>query len=149
MERGPGLAEMLRGEAQRQIVRRTCVDGLYFVPSGTTDDPPTEALHSGRLDKLIELGKSRCDVVIIDTPPVLAASDPIVLAPRADASLVVASADKTSLKALNLTRDMLEGVGVAITGVIFNRFDASKLGDSTYRYGYYSADEYKEYRMAS
>jgi capsular exopolysaccharide synthesis family protein len=146
MERGPGLAEMLRGEEQGQIVRRTYVDGLYFVPAGTTDDPPTEALDSERLDKLLELGKSRCDIVIIDTPPVLAASDPLVLAPRSDATLVVTSADQTNINALDLTRDMLEGVGVSVTGVIFNRFDAAKAKSSTYRYGYY---DYQEYRMVS
>ena len=123
MERGPGLAEMLRGDGKMQIVRRTYIDGLYFVPAGHAEDPPTEALDSDRMRKLIELGNERCDVVIIDTPPVLAASDPLVLAPFADATYVVTSAAGTDLASLDLARDMLEGVGVAIAGVIFNRFD--------------------------
>ncbi|PEN12809.1 capsular biosynthesis protein [Longibacter salinarum] len=143
MERSPGLAEMLRGDDKVQVVRRTYVDGLYFVPAGKAEDPPTEALDSVRMDKLIELGKSRCDIVIIDTPPVLAASDPLVLAPRADATLVVTSANSTDVDSLDLTRDMLEGVGVSISGVIFNRFDDAKASGSNYKYGYYHSDNYR------
>ncbi len=143
LERGPGLAEMLRGDGKMQIVRRTYIDGLYFVPAGHAEDPPTEALDSDRMRKLIELGNERCDVVIIDTPPVLAASDPLVLAPFADSTLVVTSAEGTDLASLDLARDMLEGVGVAIDGIIFNRFDDKAAGSSKYRYRYYRDDEYK------
>lgn len=143
LERGPGLAEMLRGDGKMQIVRRTYIDGLYFVPAGHAEDPPTEALDSDRMRKLIELGNERCDVVIIDTPPVLAASDPLVLAPFADATYVVTSAEGTDLGSLDLARDMLEGVGVAIDGVIFNRFNDKDAGSSKYRYRYYRDDEYK------
>lgn len=146
IERGPGLAEMLRENKNNQVVRRTYVDGLYFVPAGYAEDPPTEALDSERMHRLIELGKSRCDIVIIDTPPVLAASDPLVLAPHADATLVVTSAKKTDLSTLDMTRDMLEGVGAPIEGVIFNRFTQDDRDPSRYHYSY---DEYNEYRMVS
>lgn len=147
MERGPGLAEMLNGDESRQVVRRTYVDGLYLVPPGSTNDPPTEALDSRRMDKLLELGRAKCDVIIIDTPPVLVASDALVLAPRADATIVVTSANRTDLGRLDMTRDMLEGVGVPITGVIFNRFDGEEAKAASYRYGYY--DDYRDYRMVS
>lgn len=149
MERGPGLAEMLTGENRVQVVRKTYVDGLYFVAAGYAEDPPTEALDSSRMQKLLDLGRERCDVIIIDTPPVLAASDPLVLAPRVDATLVVTSATDTELETLNMTRDMLEGVGVPIFGVIFNRFDGERAGGSSYRHGYYKYGEYSEYKMVS
>jgi len=150
MERGPGLAEMLTGQEKVQVVRKTYVDGLFFVAAGYAEDPPTEALDSSRMQKLIELGRERCDVIIIDTPPVLAASDPLVLAPRADVTLVVTSAKETNLETLDMTRDMLEGVGVPISGVIFNRFDGERAGSSSnYRKGYYKYGEYSEYKMVS
>ena len=142
-ERGPGLAEMLHGGERMQVVRRTYIDGLYYVPAGHAEDPPTEALDSEQMRRLIALGRERCDVIIIDTPPVLAASDPLVLAPVADATIVVTSAEKTDVKALDLTRDMLAGVGVPITGVIFNRFEEQKGNRANYRYGYYKYDQYK------
>ena len=143
MERGPGLAEMLRGRERMQVVRKTYIDGLYYVPAGHAEDPPTEALDSDRMKRLVALGRERCDVIIVDTPPVLAASDPLVLAPHADATLVVTSAHNTDVKALDLTRDMLAGVGVTIAGVIFNRFDEKKSNRANYRYGYYKYDQYK------
>lgn len=142
-DRGPGLAEMLHGGERMQVVRRTYIDGLYYVPAGHAEHPPTEALDSEQMRRLIALGRERCDVIIIDTPPVLAASDPLVLAPVADATLVVTSAEKTDLKALDLTRDMLAGVGVPVTGVIFNRFEEKKGNQANYRYGYYKYDQYK------
>ena len=149
MERGPGLAEMLTGEEKVQVVRRTYVDGLYFVAAGYAEDPPTEALDSSRMQKLLDIGRERCDVIIIDTPPVLAASDPLVLAPRADVTLVVTSATRTDLETLDMTRDMLEGVGVPISGVIFNRFDGVTKGTSNYQKGFYKYGKYSEYKMVS
>ena len=149
MERGPGLAEMLTGEEKVQVVRRTYVDGLYFVAAGYAEDPPTEALDSSRMQKLLDIGRERCDVIIIDTPPVLAASDPLVLAPRADVTLVVTSATRTDLETLDMTRDMLEGVGAPISGVIFNRFDGVTKGTSNYQKGFYKYGEYSEYKMVS
>jgi len=150
MERGPGLAEMLTGEEKVQVVRKTYVDGLYFVAAGYAEDPPTEALDSDRMQKLLDIGRERCDVIIIDTPPVLAVSDALVLAPRADVTLVVTSAKATNLETLDMTRDMLEGVGVPISGVIFNRFDGERAGStSNYRKGFYKYGEYSEYKMVS
>lgn len=146
MERGPGLGEFLSPSGNPNVVRRTCVDGLFFVSAGAVADPPTEALDSQRMRQLIQLGTSRCDVVIIDTPPVLAASDPLVLAPKVDATLTVLSANNTDTSSLELTRGMLEGVGVSISGIILNRYIEIDSSKSNYRYGYY---KYNDYKMVS
>ncbi|WP_022835591.1 polysaccharide biosynthesis tyrosine autokinase [Salisaeta longa] len=135
VSRSPGLAEMLSGAEDVEIVQKTFVDGLYFVPAGTVNHPPTEMLDSPRMRRLLAMGRERCDVVIVDTPPILAASDPLIIGDLCDATLMIASAEKTDLRALRQVRETLDGVGIKIAGVIFNRYDADK-GDGAYQYGY-------------
>lgn len=136
LERSPGLADILEGKTSLEgLIQETVVDGLSFLSSGVPDVPPTELLDSDRMRTFLSAAQDRFDVVIVDTPPVLAATDPIVIAPYCDAVLAVASADKTDFRALSQLRSTLEAVGVSLGGVIFNQYDASK-GDSSYRYGY-------------
>jgi capsular exopolysaccharide synthesis family protein len=135
LERGPGLADILVGTHNAGIIQKTVVNGLSFLPAGIPSVPPTELLDTERMRKLLETSAERFDVVIVDTPPVLAATDPIVIAPYCDAILVVASADKTDFRALSQVESTLGAVGVPIGGVIFNRYDAEKASKG-YKYGY-------------
>mgnify|MGYP006270344753 FL=1 len=140
LPRSPGLAEMLMGQDDRSIVQGTFLDTLYVVPAGTPETPPTELLDSKRMHALIEMGRQRCDAIIIDSPPVLAVSDPLVLGTLCDAALVVVSASKTDLRALQQAEDTLGAVGIPIEGVVYNRHNTDRAG-SGYRYGYdYSYD---------
>jgi capsular exopolysaccharide synthesis family protein len=136
LNRSPGLADALSAAASTEdIVQRTVVDNLFFMAAGVPDVPPTELLDSERMRGVLAACNAQFDVVIVDTPPVLAATDPIVLAPYCDAVLVVASADKTDFRALSQTKSTLDAVGVDVGGVIFNRYDAEK-ASSGYKYGY-------------
>jgi capsular exopolysaccharide synthesis family protein len=136
MERSPGLANVLRnGKSMESVFQKTVVDGLTFLAAGVPDVPPTELLDSERMRALLAAADAQFDVVIVDTPPVLAATDPIVVAPYCDAVLVVASADKTDFRGLSQVKNTLNAVGVAIGGIIFNRYDAEK-ASSSYKYGY-------------
>jgi len=142
LSRGPGLAEVLSGaRAAADVVQDTVVDGLSFLSAGTSSMPPTELLDSERMRALLAASEQRFDVVIVDTPPVLAATDPIVVAPHCDAVLIVASADQTDFRALAQVSDTLGAVGVSISGVIFNRYDSHKAGGA-YSYGYGYGDKY-------
>jgi capsular exopolysaccharide synthesis family protein len=142
MSRTPGLAEVLSGKrVASDVLQSTVVDGLSFLAAGTSSVPPTELLDTDRMQSLLAASAQRFDVVIVDTPPVLAATDPVVLAPHCDAVLVVASADQTDLRSLSQVSDTLGAVGVAIGGVIFNRYNPKKAGE-TYGYGYDNKYEY-------
>jgi capsular exopolysaccharide synthesis family protein len=143
VNRSPGLAEMLTDSTKREIVQRTFIENLYYVPAGTVKVPPTELLDSSRMRQLIALGRSRCDVVIIDTPPVLGATDALVVSSLCDAVLVVASANKTDMRSLKAVKETFAGVNVPLAGIIFNRFDAAKSHSSyAYGYGYNNAYDY-------
>lgn len=135
VEREPGLADILTGSRTADVIQSTVVNGLSFLSAGVPSVPPTELLDTERMRQLLETGTERFDVIILDTPPVLATTDPVVIAPNCDAVLVVASADKTDFRALSQTESTLEAVGVPIGGIIFNRYDAEKASIG-YKYGY-------------
>ncbi len=135
VERGPGLADILEGRKNASIIQDTLVNGLSFLPAGVPYVPPTELLDTERMQVLLTPSTKRYDIIIVDTPPVLAATDPVVIAPYCDAILVVASADKTDLRALSQVRSTLDAVGVPIDGIIFNRYDLQK-ASAGYNYGY-------------
>ena len=131
----PGLGERLRGGTAASNLRglETFVENLHFLPAGTNENPPAELLGTKHMQDLLEAARAQFDVVIIDSPPVLAVTDSVVLSRAADATFVVVSANATELAALNTTRDTLEAVGSSVAGVILNRFDENK---SAYQYGY-------------
>jgi len=141
----PGIADLLTGEHDIESVTiHTDVEGLDYIPSGDVSVPPAEAFESDRMGELISQFRASYDVVIIDSPPVLAVTDPVILAPRCDATLLVVSAENTDLRALKRSEETLGGVGVEIAGVIFNRYDPYKSGRSgDYKYGYYKYGYYQ------
>lgn len=139
-----GIADILSTDGPiPDHILPTEIDGLHFLPAGHTDIPPAEALGSERMATLIERLREAYDVVIIDSPPVLAVSDPVLLSTQADATLLVVSAERTDFRAVDITEKTLNAVGVPIAGVIFNRFDEEK------RHGYgYGYDYDRTYRYA-
>lgn len=141
VEGEPGLADLLRGKQSLDSVLQPFVDGFSFVAAGKTKVPPAEMLDSKRMRVLLAEARDRADIVIIDTPPVLAASDTLSLAVQSDATLVVARAGTTDRRALDRVRDTLDSMGVPVAAVIFNRFDAR---GGTYEYGY--REEYGDYQ---
>ena len=112
----------------------TDVDNLSFIPAGDAKSPPSELIDTERFTSLIESARQVFDAILIDSPPVLVATDALLLAEAADASLMVVSANQTDLKALEQARSALEGVGLPLAGIVVNRFDDSK--GSGYAYGY-------------
>ena len=89
--------------------------------------------------------RDKFDSIVIDSPPVLVVTDALVIAPFADAAIIVVSANKSTPSAVTTTVNAIESVGLPITGIIFNKFDSVKSGSSKYygyEYGYaYTSDE--------
>lgn len=133
LNRRPGLAEVLSKKTSLDEVVQPFIDEFSFVAAGEAKAPSAEMLESKRMRELLAETRDRADVVIIDTPPVLAASDALILAVQCDATLVVANAGTTDSRALDQVKKTLGAVGVPVSAVIFNRFDA---GRGQYEYGY-------------
>lgn len=135
MEPGPGLAEILSGKLYfTPDAFETSIDRLSFLPAGTAATPPAELVGSQRMRDLIETFRAVYDLVILDTPPVLAVSDALIMGTLGDATVIVVSSNKTDLRALQATQNALIAVGVKVAGTVLNRLDAR--GNGSYQYGY-------------
>jgi tyrosine-protein kinase Etk/Wzc len=120
VQRTPGLTEVLAGMPLEQALHRGVTPGLDFIATGTETPHPADFLLDNRLDTLLDALKSRYDIVLIDTPPVLAASDAGILASKAGAVFMVARADQTTLGELESAEKSIRQAGSEIKGVLFN-----------------------------
>lgn len=137
-----GLSEVISGGTQfADAIRRQVTPNVDFLPTGTLPPNPAELLMTPAAQALFPQLASQYDYVIIDTPPVLAASDTAVLAPLAGAVFMVARADVTSLGELQESAKRLAQSGVQTRGVIFNGLNTSRR-----RYGYGVGYKYSRYR---
>jgi tyrosine-protein kinase Etk/Wzc len=144
VDRTPGLAEILSQQIAFSPDRfTTLVDNLTFIPAGDVKVPPPELLGGKIMRDLLDRLRKLYDVIIIDSPPVLAVTDAVVLASLTDSIAIVVSADKTNQRALEVTEETLSSVGTPILGTIFNRFDQRKGGSYYASYGYYGYGEEK------
>jgi len=119
-KRNPGLTELLMGAPLDQVVQRQVAPGLDFIPTGTEPPHAADVLLSPAMDTLLETLRARYDLVLIDTPPVLAASDAGIVAGKAGAVFLVARAEKTTVSELSAAHRALRQSGVTVKGVLLN-----------------------------
>lgn len=135
---GPGVTDLLLGEAELPDgIYETRVSRLDVLPCGTSRTDAAELLGSPQMRALIDRLSGDYDLVVMDTPPVLAASDAVVLAARADGVLLVLRAGETDRGAAQYALQQLTGVRARVVGGVLNDPDA-KLA----RYGGYAAYGY-------
>lgn len=121
----PGLADAIRSKnghsTLAQYRRETDVYRLSMVSSGAAPSNPGEMLSSERMRTLLAEGRRNNDVILLDTPPILVASDAAPLIPEADAVLIVASAGTTTAEIAARVTDTLRRLGAPLVGVALNR----------------------------
>ena len=117
----PGLAEVLTGSRKpsEAIVATPC-SGVWLLPSGATLANPSEQLGSKRFREFLEKLTESFDWVIIDSPPVMAVTDPAVIARIASGVLFVINARHTKQKVAQAALDRLEAAGASFAGAVLN-----------------------------
>lgn len=129
-----GLAEVLKDEiAWYDAVQDTQVPNLSILPCGTIPDNPSELLTLDRLDEVLELMREQYDLVLIDSPPLLAVSDAATIASRVDGVLLTIRICKNGGPAAIHAKEMLAAVDANVVGVVVNEVEENK----TYRQAYY------------
>lgn len=140
-----GLSEVISGSLPLgEALRRNVMPNVDFLATGTLPPNPAELLMTPAMQALLQQVSSEYDLVLIDTPPVLAASDTAILAPLVGAVFMVARAEVTSLGELQESAKRLSQSGVQTRGVIFNGLNVSKR-----RYGYGVGSKYGKYRYTN
>ncbi len=116
-----GLVDVLAGEVDGlNAVRDTFVDNLRVLPAGRPPINPAELLASPRLPQLFRAMRDEFDLVLIDSPPLLAVSDPSAIARQTDGVLLVVRLGKTSLITARRARDLIQTHGLTVLGMVAN-----------------------------
>ncbi len=136
LKRTPGLTDLVHGHTSFNAPDfSTPVENLYLISAGSPAVSPNDILGCSRMHEMMAVFRDHFDVIVIDTPPVLAVADALLLAPMADVSLLVCSAARTNRQALNRATEALQNVGAHLGGIVLNRFDPQK-SYGWYGYGY-------------
>jgi capsular exopolysaccharide synthesis family protein len=130
MDNRPGIADVLVDGRRdlASVVRATGVPGVSVAPSGSSLRSLGDVANAGRA--LVSRARELADIVIIDTPPILATNDATELIPAADAVVVVARVGKTSLDGAKRTHRLLERLSAPAAGVVLVGVGAT--GESSY-----------------
>jgi len=143
---GSGLSTLLSGSdsvpAMDVIVQSAQLPTLFVLPSGPIPNQPAELLSSPQMKELVSRWRSQFDHIVIDSAPVLSATDSVVLSVEADSVILAVRWGQTSKTALVRAREVLLGVGARLTGVVMNAIELRELGlnyDAYYGYAYYSS----------
>ena len=128
-----GLTNYLTTDIQLEdVILKTPVENLYFMPSGILPSDAAGILNSRRMSELIRDVKGRFDLVLVDSPPILGVSDASVLASEADLTMIVVQHRKLPRKMLMRVKQAVENVGGHVIGVVLNNVDLRS--DSQYQY---------------
>jgi polysaccharide biosynthesis transport protein len=118
---GVGLTSLLAEKADmEEAIVATGVAGLSLLPSGPLPPNPAELLTSSRFKELLDSLRECFDFILIDTPPLLAVTDPCVVAPRADAVLLAIRNSRNSRPKAQTAREILSAMGARVLGVVMN-----------------------------
>lgn len=139
MSNAVGLTNFLTSDVRlEEVVVQTQVENLYFMPSGILPADSAGILNSQRMSELIEDVKSRFDLVLIDSPPILGVSDASVLANEADMTLIVVQHRKLPRSMLLRVKQAVENVGGNVLGVVLNNVDVRSDSQYSYYTNYYT-----------
>lgn len=138
MERGPGLAEVIAGLPLGEALRETMQPRLSVLTSGTLPPNPAELLGSERMGRIIAELAGRYDLVLLDTPPVLAVTDALLVARHAGVNLMVVRAGEHPLRELLAAVRLVSRSGSRVNGFVMNgvRLDRGLGRRSAYHYQY-------------
>jgi tyrosine-protein kinase Etk/Wzc len=143
MGKEPGLVNALVGGVPLdEAIRETGIPNLSILSSGTIPPNPSELLGSRRMRDMLEQLKDRFDTIVLDSPPVSAVTDAVILSTFADVAITVVRAHKTKMEFLDKTREDIQRVSNSLLGVVLNDFDAAQSYGATYKY-------YRYYRYYS
>ena len=141
--REPGLVQHVFESGRLDVSALPEVaDDLWLLPAGKLVPNTSELLGSKRMRDVIEDLRDQFDVVVFDTPPVLAATDSTLLSTQCDATIVVCRAGQTNDHDMAAALEALQGVGASVIGTVLNGFDVTKSYGYKYKYVYRYGSDY-------
>ena len=144
MERGPGLADLLREDLDpHSIIRPTRVENLWMASSGRVPPNPSELIGSDKMRRLMRDLGEEFDLVMCDAPSILVVTDPVLMAKDVDTVVLVVSAKYARRETVAHAKKLLETANANIAGVVLNGLAANR---RHYYYSYYYDEDANERR---
>jgi len=133
-----GLSSYLAGVSSLDLVSlpHPTIPNLVIIPTGPLPPNPADLLASHKLSEAIAELRNKFKFVVLDSPPIMAATDAVILSVQVDGVLLVVRSGSTPKAAFTRTRDLLNSVKCRILGVVLNAVDSSA-PDYYYSYRYY------------
>ena len=138
----PGLTDVLVHETKLSIaVQRVGIPNLRVLSAGTMPPNPAELLNSVAMDALLRALETKVDIIIIDSPPMLATADAQVLSSKVDGVVYVMQLGVVARSAVQRAFELLQRANATVVGVVFNKVEQKKNGKA---YGGYYYSDYSD-----
>jgi polysaccharide biosynthesis transport protein len=133
-----GLSSFLAGKSgYEEVIQKTSIENVWTIPSGPHPPNPAELLNSKAMKELLARAKDEFSVVLLDTPPVLAVIDPVIVSSLVDSTVFVVRAGKTTRRSLQRAVEEVRKSKADIMGVVFNEVRMGRQSIGTPFYHYY------------
>ncbi|GAL22062.1 tyrosine-protein kinase Wzc [Vibrio maritimus] len=136
-----GLSDVLAGKHTiEQAVKSSGIEGLDVITRGMIPPNPSELLMHQRFRDLLDWASANYDLVLADTPPILAVTDPSIVGAQAGTTLMVARFGQNTAKEIEVANDRFKKAGIEVKGVILNAIE--KKASNSYGYYQYSYESH-------
>ena len=141
LDNGQGLSvALVQDQDYQQYIRETAVPGVMVLTGGPIPPNPAELVGSKRMKRLIQEFSEQYDIVLIDTPPIVAVTDAAILAQEVDGVILVLASGEVNKEYAQRAKELLDKVGAKILGAVLNKADM-KTSEYYYYYYYHGSDD--------
>jgi capsular exopolysaccharide synthesis family protein len=147
MNQANGLSTFLSRQVEiDSLVHKLWVPNLYVLPCGPIPPNPAELISSERMKEALRALSGKFDHILIDSPPLINVTDPVILSTMVDGVILVVQAGRSTRDVLRRARQELNSVGAKIFGVVLNNLDVKREGYDNYvaTYGAYGYGDARE-----
>ena len=134
LPRENGFTDLFIGKELEAVVKKTAMENLDIMTAGRFTPNPSELLASKKMEKILETMKAQYDIILFDTPPVMAVTDAPIISTKVDGMLMVVKSYSTDKNVLERALINLENINARIVGFVLNDIDLTHRYAS---YGYY------------
>ncbi len=136
--RTPGLIDFLTGNAKfNEVLTSSSISNLSFITSGTIPPNPAEMLDSQEMRNLLKKLRDDYDLIILDSPPIIAVTDSEILTSMVDGTLLVVSSENTEIEMMERSVELIRRENTQFLGTVLNNFSYKSGYGSYYKYYYY------------
>jgi tyrosine-protein kinase Etk/Wzc len=147
VSRDIGLSGLLANQKTlAEVIRTTVNENLFFMPTGVVPPNPADLLMNKRFEEVLNTVSQDYDVVLMDTPPILAVTDAAVIARRAGAFFMLLRSGQNPMSEIKQSLRHIQNAGMDVSGVLMNDIQPKKNGYGNYGYYYqyaYGSDHKK------